>query len=122
MKNLFKLITLIYISFFISHLGNSYDQPRLIGGNLDEVNNFAAAQNIQTYEDLKKRAGKELLGKIKNVSGELQEALKVAGDWEIYPFAVHDLIANGRVALDGRTVYIDGNPMPEYGYRMDEAG
>jgi hypothetical protein len=52
---------------------------------------------------------------------DLQQALKVAGDYKIYPFAVHDLIAQGRVQVDGRIVYVDGREMPEYGYRMDEA-
>jgi hypothetical protein len=46
--------------------------------------------------------------------------LKVKGDWEIYPFAIHDLIATGRAAIDGRTVYIDGKKMPVWGYRLDE--
>jgi hypothetical protein len=50
----------------------------------------------------------------------LQNELKIKGDWEIYPFAVHDLIAQGRVAVDRRTVYIDGKKIPEYGYRLDE--
>ena len=50
---------------------------------------------------------------------ELQEALKVAGDWKIYPFAVHHLIARGRVKIDGRTVYVDGIKMPEYGHRLE---
>jgi hypothetical protein len=48
----------------------------------------------------------------------LMDTLKVKGDWEIYPFAVHDLIAQGRVAVDGRTVYVDGKQLPEYGYRL----
>jgi len=50
----------------------------------------------------------------------LQEALKVAGDWHIYPLAVHDLIARGRVQIANRTVYLDGKEMPAYGYRIDE--
>jgi hypothetical protein len=50
----------------------------------------------------------------------LQDRLKVKGDWEIYPFAIHDLIATGRAAIDGRTVYIDGTQMPVWGYRLDE--
>jgi hypothetical protein len=50
---------------------------------------------------------------------ELQAALKVAGDWKTYPFAVHDLIAQGRVKIDGRTVYVDDIKMPEYGYRLE---
>jgi hypothetical protein len=46
--------------------------------------------------------------------------LKVKGDWEIYPFGVHDLIATGRAAVDGNMVYIDGKKMPAWGYRLDE--
>jgi hypothetical protein len=48
--------------------------------------------------------------------------LKVEGDWKIYPFAVHELIAKGRVALDGRTVYIDGVQMPAEGWQVDKYG
>ena len=55
-----------------------------------------------------------------HVCRNLQDALKVAGDWKIYPFAVHNLIAPGRVQMDGRTIYVDGKEMPEYGYRIDE--
>jgi hypothetical protein len=45
--------------------------------------------------------------------------LKVAGDWDIYPFAV-SLVAKGRVVVEGRSVYVDDRLLPEYGYRMDE--
>jgi hypothetical protein len=50
----------------------------------------------------------------------LQDTLKIAGDWEIYPFAVHELIAKGRVAVDGRAIYVDGKSLPPHGYRPDE--
>ena len=92
---------------------------------LFEIRDFASKQGTKTIKEFKETATNEgeytLPESLKDISIKLQESLKVAGDWEIYPFAVHDLIANGRVALDDRTVYIDGNPMPEYGYRMDEA-
>ena len=48
--------------------------------------------------------------------------LRDEGDWKIYPFAVHELIAKGRVALDGRTVYMDGVQMPEEGWQVDQYG
>ena len=54
------------------------------------------------------------------VCKNLQDTLKVAGDWKIYPFAVHNLIAQGRVEVANRRVYIDGKEMPRYGYRIDE--
>ncbi|MFC1847421.1 hypothetical protein ACFLW5_01225, partial [Chloroflexota bacterium] len=86
---------------------------------LSEATSFATIHNIKTIEGFKEKAGAELFGIMGNVCKNLQNALKVAGDWNIYPFAVHDLIAQGRVQIADRTVYIDGREMPEYGYRMD---
>jgi len=87
---------------------------------LSEVTSFATTHNIKTYEEFEEKAGAELLGIMGNICRNLQDALKVAGDWKIYPFAVHELIAQGRVQIADRTVYIDGREVPEYGYRMDE--
>ncbi|MFC1984753.1 formyltransferase family protein, partial [Chloroflexota bacterium] len=87
---------------------------------LSEVTSFAILHNIKTYEDFEEKAEAELLGIMENICRNLQDALKVKGDWKIYPFAVHGLIAQGRVQIAGRTVYIDGREMPEYGYQIDE--
>ncbi|MEE8412992.1 MAG: formyltransferase family protein [Dehalococcoidales bacterium] len=87
---------------------------------LSEVTGLAATHKITSYEDFKEKAGAELLKIMENICKTLQEALKVEGDWKIFPFAVHDLIARGRVEIDDRAVYIDGKEMPEYGYRIDE--
>jgi len=87
---------------------------------LSEVTSFATIHNIKTYEDFEEKAGTELFGIMGNICRNLQDALKVAGDWKIYPLAVHDLIAQGRVQIADRTVYIDGREIPEYGYRIDE--
>jgi len=91
----------------------------LVAG-LHQITNFATIHNIKTYEDFAEQAREELSGMMRHVCQNLQDALKVAGDWKIYPFAVHDLIAPGRVQVVGKTVYIDGQEMPEYGYRMDK--
>jgi folate-dependent phosphoribosylglycinamide formyltransferase PurN len=84
-----------------------------------EITKFTRTHGIKTYEDFKERAGEELNNMMERIGANLQNALKVTGDWKIYPFAVHDLIARGRVAIEGRVVYIDGNKVPEYGYRAD---
>jgi folate-dependent phosphoribosylglycinamide formyltransferase PurN len=85
-----------------------------------KVTEFAALQNIKTYEQFSKIAAEELQEALGHICTRLQDMLKVNGDWIIYPFAVHDLIAHGRVTVDERTVYIDGNTMPVWGYRLDE--
>ena len=89
-----------------------------LSDNLQKITGFAKANNINTYEGFIAKAAPELQEIMAKVCGVLQEKLKVAGDWKIYPFAVHDLIAQGRAAIDGRTVYVDGKAMPEWGYRL----
>jgi phosphoribosylglycinamide formyltransferase-1 len=87
---------------------------------LREIADFARTHHVKTYEDFKEKAGKELLGLMEIICKTLQEALKISGDWKIYPFGVHDLIGQGRVQVDGNTVYVDGKEMPAHGYRVDE--
>ena len=94
-------------------------KERLLEG-LSKVTRFARTHSIEAYEDLSNKAGVELLGIMGEICSNLQDALKVAGDWKIYPFAVHNLISQGRVQIADRVVYIDGREMPKYGYRMDE--
>jgi phosphoribosylglycinamide formyltransferase 1 len=93
--------------------------PGLHAG-LKRVQDFSVIRNIKTFEDFSAQADRELAAVMETISASLQDILKVAGDWKIYPFAVHGLIASGRVEIDGRTVYIEGRAMPEYGYRQDE--
>lgn len=87
---------------------------------LHKITGYVTTRGIENYEDFEAKAGQELLDMMELICKNLQEALKVAGDWKIYPFAVHDLIAQGRVQIDGSTVYVDDREMPEYGYRIDE--
>ena len=87
---------------------------------LKRISDFIRLHNITAYDDFRAKADEEMQKAMGNICIRLQDALKVQGDWEIYPFAVHDLIAQGRVAVDGRTIYIDGKQMPAWGYRLDE--
>lgn len=103
------------------------DKPTLAGRQelsegLHKITSYVTIRGIDNYEDFEAKAGQALLKMMELICKNLQEALKVAGDWKIYPFAVHDLIAQGRVQIDGSTAYVDGKKMPEYGYRMDEHG
>ncbi|MFC1994661.1 phosphoribosylglycinamide formyltransferase [Chloroflexota bacterium] len=86
---------------------------------LYKVTSFATIHEIRTYEDFKEKAGEELFKMMELICRNLQDVLKVAGDWKIYPFAVHNLIAQGRVQIDGRTVYVEGKEMPKHGYTID---
>jgi folate-dependent phosphoribosylglycinamide formyltransferase PurN len=90
-----------------------------LADGLREIADFASIHRIKTYQEFTKQASAGLSGMLERISKNLQDVLKVKGDWKIYPFAVHDLIAKGRVEVAGRTVYIDGEAMPEYGYRLD---
>jgi folate-dependent phosphoribosylglycinamide formyltransferase PurN len=87
---------------------------------LHQITGYVTTRGIENYEDFQRQAGPELLDMMELICKNLQEALKVVGDWKIYPFAVHDLIARGRVQINGSTVYVDDKEMPEYGYRIDE--
>lgn len=89
----------------------------LIDG-LKKITEFAGLRGIKTYADFKAKAGDELTGTMELICTILQDELKVAGDWKIFPFAVHDLIAPGRVAVDGGRVFVDGKELPIFGYRL----
>jgi phosphoribosylglycinamide formyltransferase-1 len=97
----------------------SADREELLEG-LHKIAGYVTTRDIEDYEDFQQKAGQELRDMMALICKNLQEALKVAGDWKIYPFAVHHLIAQGRVRIDGGTVYVDDREMPEYGYRIDE--
>jgi phosphoribosylglycinamide formyltransferase-1 len=97
----------------------SQGEKGLIEG-LHRITLFASLQNIKTYDVFREKAHDELQQTMGHVCSRLQDMLKVSGDWEIYPFAIHDLIAAGRVVVDGSTVFIDGKQMPVWGYRLDE--
>jgi phosphoribosylglycinamide formyltransferase-1 len=84
------------------------------------ISGFIASRSIKNYNDFRQEADEEMQKAMGNICVRLQDALKVKGDWEIYPFAIHELIAHGRVAVDGRQVFIDGKQMPVWGYRLDE--
>ncbi len=87
---------------------------------LRKVKEFAAIRSMTDYDVFKGKADAETQAIMEKICRSLQDALKVKGDWQIYPFAIHELIARGRVRLDGKDVYIDGLKMPVYGYRLDE--
>jgi folate-dependent phosphoribosylglycinamide formyltransferase PurN len=92
---------------------------------LRSIRRFAektGARTLKEFGEASRKDGNSLSRSLEQISGRVQETLKVEGDWQIYPFAVHELIAKGRVALDGRTVYIDGVPMPEKGWQVDRYG
>jgi folate-dependent phosphoribosylglycinamide formyltransferase PurN len=87
---------------------------------LRKLKAFISSKDIKTYEEFTPQAGGEIMKMMERICCKLQDALKVAGDWKIYPFIVHDLISKGRVEMEDRTVYVDGQAMPLHGYRPDE--
>jgi folate-dependent phosphoribosylglycinamide formyltransferase PurN len=97
----------------------SQGEKGLVEG-LDKITGFAKEQGITTYEAFEASATGEQKATLKKICENLQDILKMTGDWIIYPFVVHDLIARGRVGVSDRNIFIDGRQMPAYGYRMDE--
>jgi folate-dependent phosphoribosylglycinamide formyltransferase PurN len=82
----------------------------------------AGARTLPEFQEAAQREGNSFYKRLEEVSSAVQERLKVEGDWRIYPFAVHDLIGKGRVAVEGRRVFIDGVEMPEKGWQVDLYG
>ncbi len=92
---------------------------------LRDIRKFADKTDARTLEQFRaaaQREGNDLYRSLEDVSTRIQEILREEGDWKIYPFAVHELIAKGRVSLDGRTVHIDGVEMPPEGWQVDTYG
>lgn len=93
--------------------------------DLRDVRKFSekvGAHTLPEFQEAAQREGNGLHKRLEEVSSAVQERLKVEGDWRIYPFAVHDLIGKGRVAVEGRRVFIDGKEMPDKGWQVDLYG
>ncbi len=84
-----------------------------------QVKKFITAKGISTLDEFNTKAGQELKQDMEEFCRALQNALKEAGDWQIYPFAVHDLIARGRVEIEDRKIFVDGHILPVHGYPID---
>lgn len=85
--------------------------------NYRRIMAFAAVSRISTWEAFKEKADEDMMELMSTICKHLMEILKVEGDWKIYPEAVR-LIAEGRASVEGKDVYIDGEKMPVYGYRL----
>jgi len=54
---------------------------------------------------------------------KIQENIRKEAEWRIFPFAVHHLIAKGRIAIDkGQNIYVDGKRMPRSGFQLTNPG
>jgi len=96
-------------------------QQHKLTADFDELKGSLQENDIHDYITFRQKADESQVDAMASISNALQNSLKEKGDWEIYPWAV-ELIAAGRVALDGRTVYIDNKPLPVYGYRLENDG
>jgi len=49
----------------------------------------------------------------------MEEKIREQGEWKLFPFVVHHLIANGRVAIDEEnSIYVDGQRIGERGFSL----
>lgn len=78
---------------------------------------YLRQNNIVSYNDFRQKADEAQVDVMSGICSVLQNQLKEQGDWEIYPLAVQ-MIAAGRVAVNGRQVYLDGALLPEHGCRL----
>ena len=52
-------------------------------------------------------------------SAAMEERIREQGEWKLFPFVVHDLFANGRVAIDEeKNIYVDGQQTGESGFLL----
>lgn len=50
---------------------------------------------------------------------EMEEKIREQGEWKLFPFVVHDLIANGRIAIDEeKNIYVDGSQTGKSGVSL----
>ena len=89
--------------------------PALIE-NYEQICEFIRVSGISTLDEFNNKANPHTKSQMELICRALQDGLKVAGDWKIYPFVIHELIARGRVALDGRQVFVDDKVLPVQGY------
>ncbi len=112
-------------------LVQSHPVPILDNSNLIEVaeigniQRYARQNDFRTVRDFRSAIREEpgvqsYLESLLIISRRHQDKMKRLGDWPSYKFAVHHLIAQGRVSVDGRDVYVDGHKLPPYGFRLDE--
>jgi folate-dependent phosphoribosylglycinamide formyltransferase PurN len=107
----------LHIEFSLDRLSNDLNLPLL--DNYNQLKHYIKYNSIKSFKDFKNTADKEIYSIMELICKNLQGLLKVEGDWEIYPFGVHELIGRGRVELDGRQIIIDGEKVPAHGYRPD---
>lgn len=49
----------------------------------------------------------------------MEEKIRGQGEWKLFPFVVHNLIANGRVAIDEKNnIYVDGQRTGKSGFSL----
>ena len=83
---------------------------------LEDVTTFITTNEIDSYSKFAKQSGTLEKHQLKTICQAIQDELKVQGDWEIYPFGVHELIMKGRVEVSGRDIYVDGIKQLASGY------
>lgn len=49
----------------------------------------------------------------------MDEKIREQGEWKLFPFVVHDLVANGRVSIDKENnIYVDGSKVERSGFSL----
>ncbi len=91
-------------------------QGESLSADYKKVTGFVKKNTVSDYAEFQKTAPKELQSAMTRICETLQQALKERGDWVIYSRGV-EMIAQGRVAIDGKKLYVDDIRLPVYGYK-----
>ncbi len=88
----------------------------------EQIDKFITTNGISTLDEFNKNTNPQIKSQMEVVCRTLQDGLKEAGDWKIYPYVIHELIAHGRIAIEGRQIFVDDQVLPVQGYRIDHSG
>ncbi|MDD5190789.1 MAG: formyltransferase family protein [Dehalococcoidales bacterium] len=92
-------------------------QQRQLMTDFNDLQAFLRQNSIHDFAAFRQKADESQVDAMASICNALQNSLKEKGDWVIYPLAIQ-MITQGRVAMEGKQVYVNDRPLPVYGLRL----